>query len=224
MICRLARPVGRDLLLDKYFDELAVGDVFAGTRGRTITEADIALFSAVSGDWSPLHNDAAFADKGPFGTRIAHGLLHRVLGCAVEGHVVDHRADHDAAGQKLPDRIAHVAVVTAKPVDPAHYERVPRTEDVKEPATFRPLRQARADAGHAVIGDHTVELESRRFSLGALMVQRLVGSRDASVENRGHGHPPVRWVGVRIILRPLVVVNPNGRLFCPPGGDRRGVP
>lgn len=62
-------------MLDKYFDELSVGDVFAGTRGRTVTEADIALFSAVSGDWSPLHNDAAFAAEGPFGTRIAHGLL-----------------------------------------------------------------------------------------------------------------------------------------------------
>jgi len=62
-------------LLDKYFDQLAVGDVFAGTRGRTITDTDIALFSAVSGDWSPLHNDAAYAADGPFGTRIAHGLL-----------------------------------------------------------------------------------------------------------------------------------------------------
>jgi 3-hydroxybutyryl-CoA dehydratase len=62
-------------LLDKYFDQLAVGDVFAGTRGRTVTETDIALFSAVSGDWNPIHNDAAFAAEGPFGTRIAHGLL-----------------------------------------------------------------------------------------------------------------------------------------------------
>jgi acyl dehydratase len=62
-------------LLDKYFDQLQVGDVIAGTRGRTVTEADIALFSAVSGDWNPIHNDAAFAAAGPFGTRIAHGLL-----------------------------------------------------------------------------------------------------------------------------------------------------
>jgi len=62
-------------LLDKYFDQLQVGDVFAGSRGRTVTEADIALFSAVSGDWNPIHNDAAFAAQGPFGTRIAHGLL-----------------------------------------------------------------------------------------------------------------------------------------------------
>jgi len=69
------RQLERITLLDKYFDKLAVGDVFAGTRGRTITETDIALFSAVSGDWSPLHNDAAYAANGPFGARIAHGLL-----------------------------------------------------------------------------------------------------------------------------------------------------
>jgi 3-hydroxybutyryl-CoA dehydratase len=74
MIRTLYRPGGR-ALLDKYFDQLQVGDVFAGSRGRTVTEADIALFSAVSGDWNPIHNDAAFAAQGPFGTRIAHGLL-----------------------------------------------------------------------------------------------------------------------------------------------------
>jgi 3-hydroxybutyryl-CoA dehydratase len=75
MISRLAAHWRGSHLLDKYFDKLAVGDVFAGTRGRTITETDLALFSAVSGDWSPLHNDAAFAAEGPFGSRIAHGLL-----------------------------------------------------------------------------------------------------------------------------------------------------
>jgi len=75
MISRLAANWERITLLDKYFDKLTLGDVFAGTRGRTITETDIALFSAVSGDWNPLHNDADFAAKGPFGTRIAHGLL-----------------------------------------------------------------------------------------------------------------------------------------------------
>jgi 3-hydroxybutyryl-CoA dehydratase len=62
-------------MLDTYVDELIVGSRIEGTRGRTITEADLMLFSAVSGDWSPLHNDAEFARTGPFGTRIAHGLL-----------------------------------------------------------------------------------------------------------------------------------------------------
>src|SRR5712692_9343739 len=67
---------GRGLdLLDKYFDQLTVGDEFTGTRGRTVTETDVALFSAVSGDWNPIHNDASFAAEGPFGGRIAHGLL-----------------------------------------------------------------------------------------------------------------------------------------------------
>ena len=78
-------------MLDKYFDELSVGDVFAGTRGRTLTETDIALFSAVSGDWSPIHNDATFAAKGPFGTRIGHGLLllSMMTGLApISGHAV----------------------------------------------------------------------------------------------------------------------------------------
>ncbi len=62
-------------MLDKFFDQLTVGDQFKGTRGRTVTETDIALFSSVSGDWNPIHNDAAFAAEGPFGGRIAHGLL-----------------------------------------------------------------------------------------------------------------------------------------------------
>lgn len=62
-------------MLEKYFDQLAVGDEFVGSRGRTLTETDIALFSAVSGDWNPIHNDAAFAAEGPFGGRIGHGLL-----------------------------------------------------------------------------------------------------------------------------------------------------
>lgn len=62
-------------MLDRYFDELQVGEVFEATRGRTITEVDLALFSAVSGDWHPLHNDAVYARQSAFGARIAHGLL-----------------------------------------------------------------------------------------------------------------------------------------------------
>jgi acyl dehydratase len=62
-------------VLDRYFDELEVGEVIVGSRGRTLTEFDVAMFSAVSGDWHPLHNDDEYARRGPFGARIAHGLL-----------------------------------------------------------------------------------------------------------------------------------------------------
>ena len=61
-------------MLDKYFDEVEVG-VRAISRGRTITEADLVMFSAFSGDWYPLHTDSEYAAKTVFGRRIAHGML-----------------------------------------------------------------------------------------------------------------------------------------------------
>ena len=42
---------------------------------RTITEADIHAFAALSGDWHPLHTDVLYAAASPFGERIAHGML-----------------------------------------------------------------------------------------------------------------------------------------------------
>lgn len=58
----------------KYYEDFEVGDRIK-TRGRTITEADIVLFASLSGDWYPLHTDAEYARKSPFGERIAHGFL-----------------------------------------------------------------------------------------------------------------------------------------------------
>lgn len=58
----------------KYFEDFKVGDTEV-TRARTITETDIVNFAAFSGDWYPLHTDIEYAKKGPFGERIAHGML-----------------------------------------------------------------------------------------------------------------------------------------------------
>jgi acyl dehydratase len=35
----------------------------------------VVAFAALTGDWHPLHTDAVWAQEGPFGSRIAHGLL-----------------------------------------------------------------------------------------------------------------------------------------------------
>lgn len=57
-----------------YFESLSLGQR-SQSRARTVTETDIVMFAALSGDWYPLHTDAAYAANGPFGQRVAHGLL-----------------------------------------------------------------------------------------------------------------------------------------------------
>src|SRR5438067_6659993 len=52
---------------------------------KTITEADILLYSAVSGDTNPLHLNAEYAANSRFGQRIAHGMLTAGLISAVIG-------------------------------------------------------------------------------------------------------------------------------------------
>jgi acyl dehydratase len=58
----------------RYFEEFTVGHRFV-TWGRTITEADIVSFAALTGDYNPLHVDAEFGKTTQFGERIAHGML-----------------------------------------------------------------------------------------------------------------------------------------------------
>lgn len=57
-----------------YFEDFEAGQSFE-TAGRTITEADLTLFSMVSGDWNPIHADAEFARGTRYGQRVVHGAL-----------------------------------------------------------------------------------------------------------------------------------------------------
>ncbi|MGH2953300.1 MAG: MaoC/PaaZ C-terminal domain-containing protein [Solirubrobacterales bacterium] len=61
-------------IFERDFDRLAPGSSLE-TSGRTITEADVTSFAALTGDWHPQHADAAWAAESPFGERIAHGML-----------------------------------------------------------------------------------------------------------------------------------------------------
>jgi 3-hydroxybutyryl-CoA dehydratase len=65
-----------------FFEDCRVGDK-ALSPGRTITETDIVLFAAFTGDWLPIHTDAEYAKQTPFGERIAHGLLVLTVGSAL---------------------------------------------------------------------------------------------------------------------------------------------
>lgn len=65
----------------KTYEEIAVGDT-AGFS-KTITESDIHSFSAVSGDFNPIHVDEVYAHSSSLGRktngRIAQGMLSASL-------------------------------------------------------------------------------------------------------------------------------------------------
>lgn len=64
-------------------EDISVG-MSAGVS-KTITEADILLFSAVSTDTNAVHLDEEFGKTTMFGGRIAHGMLSASLLSAVLG-------------------------------------------------------------------------------------------------------------------------------------------
>lgn len=65
-----------------YFEEFEVGHSIVSV-GRTITEADIVGFAALTGDWAQIHTDAVYAASHPFGQRVAHGLLGMSIAVAL---------------------------------------------------------------------------------------------------------------------------------------------
>lgn len=60
-------------LSNHIYDEIHIGQTAA--YSKDVTEKDIQLFAAASGDVNPVHLDAQFAAGTPFKERIAHGML-----------------------------------------------------------------------------------------------------------------------------------------------------
>lgn len=58
----------------RYLEDLGNGDRFT-SAGRTITESDVVAFAGLSGDFNPIHTDAAFAESSIYGQRVVFGLL-----------------------------------------------------------------------------------------------------------------------------------------------------
>jgi len=66
-------------LLFRTFDELQVGNT-QKTRGRTITEADIVSWCALTGDWFYPHVDQVAAERSMFGQRVVPGIMVYAVG------------------------------------------------------------------------------------------------------------------------------------------------
>lgn len=60
--------------LGYYFEEIEIDKTMV-TRGRTVTEADIVQFAALTGDYNPMHTNAEYMKSHPMGQRVAHGML-----------------------------------------------------------------------------------------------------------------------------------------------------
>jgi acyl dehydratase len=65
----------------KYYDDLVVGQCIRHGLGRTVTEMDNVLFSALTMNTQPLHLNEDFASRTQFGQRIVNGIF--TLGLAV---------------------------------------------------------------------------------------------------------------------------------------------
>ena len=66
-----------------YLEDFSVGQRFRSPT-RTVTETDVVMFAALSGDYNEVHTSETWAtESGPFGRRVAHGLLCLGLGHAL---------------------------------------------------------------------------------------------------------------------------------------------
>lgn len=100
--------------------DFQVGQVFE--ESRTFTEADVMAFAAVSGDFNPVHVDAAAAAASPFGERIVHGmltasLLSALLAREVPGAIYLSQTLNFLRPVKLGDTVlAHAVISEIDPV------------------------------------------------------------------------------------------------------------
>jgi acyl dehydratase len=70
-----------------YFEDLELGAQFRHATGRTVSEADNVLFSALTLNTQPLHLNEDFAARSQFGRRIVNGIF--TLGLVVGLSVAD---------------------------------------------------------------------------------------------------------------------------------------
>lgn len=140
--------------MDGYaFEDLQVGQT--ASMGKTITDADILLFAAVSLDTNPVHMDADAAAASVFKERVAHGMLSAGLISAVMGTRLPGNGTvylEQTLRFRRPVRIGDTVTATVE---------VTSLDPVKRQATLRTVCKAR---GKVVIDGEAVVLPRSRGS------------------------------------------------------------
>lgn len=116
-----------------YWDDLPVGTRYV-TSSRTITEADVAAFAALTGDFNRVHVDAEYAKGTIFGQRIAHGMLVAAFMAGLTSRSIPNQLMEGALFSVLENRLKF-----PKPTFIGDTIRV-EIEVVEQKATSRPDR------------------------------------------------------------------------------------
>ncbi len=101
-----------------FFEDLKVG--MEASMSRTVTEADIVAYAALSGDYNPIHLDPEYASRTPFKERIAHGILSAGYISAVFGMQVPGPGSiyiSQTLNFKAPVKIDDVVVTSIKLIE-----------------------------------------------------------------------------------------------------------
>lgn len=65
--------------MGRYYEDVNIGEKFT-TTGRTITEADLLFFAALTGDYNPIHMDEEYSKTHTiYKKRVSHGLYTLAL-------------------------------------------------------------------------------------------------------------------------------------------------
>ena len=116
-----------------YWDDLPVGTRYV-TSSRTVTEADVAAFAALTGDFNRVHVDAEYAKGTIFGQRIAHGMLVAAFMAGLTSRSIPNQLMEGALFSVLENRLKF-----PKPTFIGDTIRV-EIEVVEQKATSRPDR------------------------------------------------------------------------------------
>jgi acyl dehydratase len=125
---------------------------------RTLTETDLALFSAISGDFDPIHVDEAHARGTPFGRRIAHGILSMAILSTVSAMISARARERGSRGTSVSmgyDRIRFLKPVFIGDALTARYTIVEL--DTAARRSRAKVEVVKGDGELAVVGEHIMK-------------------------------------------------------------------
>lgn len=135
---------------------IAVGETAEFTK--TLTEADLAMFCAISGDFDPVHVNETYARGTRFGRRIAHGILSMAMLSTVAGMISRRAVERGSSGVSVSlgyDRIRFLQPVYINDTLTARYTIV-ELDEARSRSRSR-VEVLNQDGTVVVVGEHLMK-------------------------------------------------------------------